>query len=43
MIHAWLLHSPFDWAGRRIHVGHHQRPYFHVSRVLTCCAAYLLI
>lgn len=32
VIHAWLLHSPFDWMGRRIHVGHHQRPYFHVSR-----------
>lgn len=31
VIHAWLLHSPFDWMGRRIHVGHHQRPYFHVS------------
>ncbi|PRW45324.1 fatty acid hydroxylase [Chlorella sorokiniana] len=31
VIHAWLLHAPFDWVGRRIHVGHHQRPYFHVS------------
>ncbi|PSC73834.1 fatty acid hydroxylase isoform B [Micractinium conductrix] len=31
VVHAWLLHSPFDWAGRRIHEGHHARPYFHVS------------
>ena len=30
VVHAWLLHSPFDWAGRRIHEGHHARPYFHV-------------
>lgn len=30
-VHALLLHSKFDWVGRRIHVGHHQRPYFHVS------------
>ncbi|KAI3424792.1 hypothetical protein D9Q98_008179 [Chlorella vulgaris] len=30
-VHALLLHSSFDWLGRRIHVGHHQRPYFHVS------------
>lgn len=32
-VHALLLHSKRDWVGRRIHVGHHQRPYFHVSRV----------
>jgi len=31
VIHAWLLHAPFDWVGTRIHVGHHQRPYFHVG------------
>lgn len=31
-VHALLLHSKFDWVGRRIHVGHHQRPYFHVRQ-----------
>lgn len=30
VIHAKLLHSQGDWLGRRIHAGHHQRPYFHV-------------
>lgn len=31
LVHALLLHSKADWVGRRIHLGHHQRPYFHVS------------
>ena len=31
LIHNLLLHSERDWVGRRIHVGHHQRPYYHVS------------
>lgn len=30
VVHALLLHSSWDWLGRRIHVGHHERPYFHV-------------
>jgi hypothetical protein len=29
--HRVLLHSPFDWIGKNIHKGHHERDYFHVS------------
>ncbi|XRB11540.1 fatty acid hydroxylase [Pseudoscourfieldia marina] len=30
-VHRWLLHSPFEWFGKDIHVGHHNNPYYHVS------------
>jgi len=30
-MHGKLLHSDFDWLGKRIHEGHHRRPYHHVS------------
>ncbi|KAL3801160.1 hypothetical protein ACHAWO_002731 [Cyclotella atomus] len=29
--HRVLLHSPFDWIGKSIHKGHHEKDYFHVS------------
>lgn len=29
--HRVLLHSPFDWLGKSIHEGHHEKDYFHVS------------
>lgn len=31
VIHAKLLHSSFDWAGKRIHEAHHKEDYFHIS------------
>lgn len=30
-IHGALLHSEFDWAGKRIHAAHHENDYFTVS------------
>jgi Fatty acid hydroxylase superfamily len=30
-LHQRLLHSTKDWPGKRIHQGHHDRDYFHVS------------
>ncbi|GKY91552.1 hypothetical protein MPSEU_000127100 [Mayamaea pseudoterrestris] len=30
-MHKHLLHSKFDWYGRRIHEVHHQKNYFHIS------------
>ena len=30
-LHQRVLHSKFDWAGKRIHEGHHAQPYYHVS------------
>lgn len=30
-MHQKLLHSNFDWMGKEIHEGHHERDYFHVS------------
>ena len=29
--HRILLHSQFDWVGKRIHKTHHEKDYFHVS------------
>ena len=31
VMHGTLLHSTFDWMGKRIHQAHHERNYFHVS------------
>jgi hypothetical protein len=31
VVHALLLHSKRDWLGSRIHIGHHKKPYYHVS------------
>mmetsp|Transcript_6250 Transcript_6250/g.10347 ORF Transcript_6250/g.10347 Transcript_6250/m.10347 type:complete len:275 (+) Transcript_6250:78-902(+) len=31
IMHQRLLHSDFDWMGKEIHQGHHNKPYFHVS------------
>mmetsp|Transcript_27161 Transcript_27161/g.56910 ORF Transcript_27161/g.56910 Transcript_27161/m.56910 type:complete len:306 (-) Transcript_27161:530-1447(-) len=31
VLHKHLLHSPFDWYGKAIHEGHHDKPYFHIS------------
>mmetsp|Transcript_39571 Transcript_39571/g.112228 ORF Transcript_39571/g.112228 Transcript_39571/m.112228 type:complete len:297 (-) Transcript_39571:1502-2392(-) len=31
VIHAKLLHSSFDWMGKRIHESHHAEDYFHIS------------
>jgi hypothetical protein len=30
-LHGKLLHSKFDWYGKRIHKDHHKKPYFHIS------------
>ena len=30
-LHKYLLHAPFKWMGTEIHVGHHQRAFYHVS------------
>ena len=30
-MHKYLLHSPLDWYGKRVHQIHHDRNYFHVS------------
>ena len=30
-LHQKLLHSKFDWIGKSIHQGHHDKPYHHVS------------
>ena len=30
-LHQRVLHSKFDWIGKRIHEGHHAQPYYHVS------------
>ena len=30
-MHGKLLHSQFDWIGKQIHQGHHDKPYYHVS------------
>lgn len=30
-MHLHLLHSKFDWLGKRIHEEHHEKPYFHIS------------
>jgi hypothetical protein len=30
-MHLHLLHSKFDWMGKRIHEEHHEKPYFHIS------------
>jgi len=30
-MHKYLLHSPMDWYGKKIHQGHHDKNYFHVS------------
>lgn len=30
-LHAKLLHSPFSWWGKDIHVAHHKMPYHHIS------------
>lgn len=31
VLHGKLLHSSFDWYGKDIHQGHHDKPYFHIS------------
>ncbi|KAI2501049.1 fatty acid hydroxylase-like protein [Fragilaria crotonensis] len=31
IMHERLLHSEFDWFGKEVHEGHHNKPYFHVS------------
>ena len=31
VIHDKLLHSKFDWQGKRIHQDHHEKTYFHFS------------
>lgn len=31
VVHKHLLHSPSDWFGRRLHVEHHDKPYYHIS------------
>lgn len=30
-IHAKLFHGDVDWFGKRIHTGHHQTPYYHIT------------
>ena len=30
ILHRWVLHS-FEWAGKEIHQGHHNKPYYHNS------------
>eukprot|EP00277_Geminigera_cryophila_P030443 CAMPEP_0173063606 /NCGR_PEP_ID=MMETSP1102-20130122/4486_1 /TAXON_ID=49646 /ORGANISM="Geminigera sp., Strain Caron Lab Isolate" /LENGTH=198 /DNA_ID=CAMNT_0013930445 /DNA_START=426 /DNA_END=1022 /DNA_ORIENTATION=+ len=30
-LHKFLLHAPFKWLGTNIHVGHHDRAFYHVS------------
>mmetsp|Transcript_27975 Transcript_27975/g.41317 ORF Transcript_27975/g.41317 Transcript_27975/m.41317 type:complete len:282 (-) Transcript_27975:458-1303(-) len=30
-LHRRLLHSSFNWLGKEIHQGHHEKPYFHIS------------
>ena len=30
IMHEKLLHSDFDWVGKEIHQGHHNKPYFHI-------------
>jgi len=30
-LHEKVLHSQMDWAGKEIHQGHHDLPYFHIS------------
>lgn len=30
-LHQKLLHSNFDWYGKEIHRGHHEKSYFHIS------------
>jgi hypothetical protein len=30
-MHKHLLHSRFDWYGKRVHEKHHLKPYFHTS------------
>jgi len=31
IMHEKLLHSDFDWVGKKIHQDHHDKPYFHIS------------
>lgn len=31
ILHQRLLHSRFNWLGKEIHLGHHEKPYFHIS------------
>jgi Fatty acid hydroxylase superfamily len=31
VMHKYLLHSEYDWMGKRIHQEHHEKPYHHVS------------
>lgn len=30
-LHGKMLHSEFDWYGKTVHEGHHDKPYFHIS------------
>ena len=30
-LHQRLLHSKWNWYGKEIHQGHHEKPYFHIS------------
>lgn len=30
-LHKHLLHAPFKWLGTDIHIGHHERAFYHVS------------
>lgn len=30
-LHQTVLHSKFDWIGKAIHQGHHEKPFYHIS------------
>jgi hypothetical protein len=31
VLHQKVLHSTHDWKGKKIHQGHHDKPYYHIS------------